>query len=156
MSLRENATVDNFSEFFRRHETRLRQSLTPSLGIELAREAAAEAMAYGWENWSRVSQMENPIGYLYKVGKGKGRRMRVRRGTPLMSVPDTRIPDVEPALPEALNRLSERQRTVVVLVHCYQWTYSEVAETLALTRSTVQTHVERAMSSLRRDLGGTA
>ena len=156
MSLRENATVDSFSEFFRSHEARLRQSLTPSLGIELARDAAAEAMAYGWENWQKVSQMENPIGYLYKVGKGKGRRMRIKRRAPLLAVPDTRIPDVEPALPGALNRLSERQRTIVILVHCYQWTYAEVAETLGLTRSSVQTHVERAMSSLRRDLGGAA
>jgi DNA-directed RNA polymerase specialized sigma24 family protein len=40
---------------------------------------------------------------------------------------ESRLPDVEPELPEALAELSERQRAVVMLVHCDGWTQGEVA-----------------------------
>jgi RNA polymerase sigma factor (sigma-70 family) len=63
------------------------------------------------------------------------------------------MPDVEPRLPEALAALSERQRTVVVLIHCFQWTQSEVAELLGLSKTTVQNHLERGMDGLRREIG---
>jgi RNA polymerase sigma factor (sigma-70 family) len=66
-----------------------------------------------------------------------------------------RLPDVEPKLPDALARLSERQRAVVVLVHCDGWSQSEVGELLGLSRSAVRNHLDRAMSSLRRTIGGT-
>jgi hypothetical protein len=28
------------------------------------RDAAADALAYGWEHWERIKDMKNPIGYL--------------------------------------------------------------------------------------------
>lgn len=31
-------------------------------------EATSEAFAYAWEDWARVSVMENPIGYLISRG----------------------------------------------------------------------------------------
>jgi RNA polymerase sigma factor (sigma-70 family) len=65
----------------------------------------------------------------------------------------TRLPWVEPALPAALARLPDRQREVVVLLHCYQWTMSEVAELLDVVKSTVQNHAERGMASLRDSIG---
>jgi DNA-directed RNA polymerase specialized sigma24 family protein len=40
---------------------------------------------------------------------------------------ESRLPDFEPELPEALAELSERQRAVVMLVHCDGWTQGEVA-----------------------------
>jgi hypothetical protein len=42
---------DGFSEFVVDHERGLRQALTDWLGPDLGREATAEALAYGWENW---------------------------------------------------------------------------------------------------------
>ena len=62
---------------------------------------------------------------------------------------------VEPALPEALAKLSERQRTTVMLVHSFEWTLSEVADVLGLSKSSVRNHLERGMKSLRRDIGGS-
>lgn len=153
--LPKQSATDSFSEFFRVSEVKLRQSLTPVLGVDLARDATAEALAYGWENWERVGRMENPVGYLYRVGRSKGRRMKGRRIT-LTEIPRSEIPEVEPGLPIALARLSERQRTAVMLVHCYQWSLSEVAEFLGVSKSSVRNHVERAMKSLRRALGGVA
>jgi RNA polymerase sigma factor (sigma-70 family) len=147
--------VDSFSDFFRDHEMKLRQSLSAALGSEVGRDSAAEAMAYGWEHWDRVRNMDNPVGYLYKVGRDKGRRMVKRRPPVLLPVPRSEAPMVEPALPEALAKLSERQRTTVMLVHSFEWTLSEVADVLGLSKSSVRNHLERGMNSLRRDIGGS-
>jgi RNA polymerase sigma factor (sigma-70 family) len=146
--------VDSFSDFFRDHERKLRQSLSAALGSEIGKDSAAEAMAYGWEHWDRVRDMDNPVGYLYKVGRDKGRRMVKRHPPVLLSIQGRELPMVEPALPEALAKLSERQRTVVMLVHCFEWTLSEVAGFLNLSKSSVRNHLERGMKSLRRDIGG--
>jgi predicted RNA polymerase sigma factor len=65
---------ETFTEFFREAEPRLRRALAAAAGIEAGREATAEALAYGWEHWDRVGSMENPAGYLYRVGRSKARK----------------------------------------------------------------------------------
>lgn len=149
-----DSRVDDFTEFVAAFESRLRESLTAAFGGELGRESAADALVYGWEHWSRVSRMDNPVGYLYKVGLSRGRRAFSRRRPVFDRVDPVRLPDVEPGLAGALAALSERQRTVVVLVHCFQWSHSEVGDVLGLSKTTVQNHLERGMKRLRRELGG--
>jgi DNA-directed RNA polymerase specialized sigma24 family protein len=127
--------------------------LSATLGLETGREAAAEALAYGWEHWERIREMENSIGYLYVVGRDRGRKMRRNRQVVFPDVIEDRIPWVEPGLPRALAALPERERVVVLLVHAYGWAMSEVAELLEVTKSTVQTHSERGVKKLRRKLG---
>lgn len=145
--------VDEFTGFVAAFESRLRESLIAACGGEIGRDAAAEALVYGWEHWDRVRGMENPAGYLYTVGLSRGRK-KLPGNRPIFDpVQPARIPDVEPRLPEALAALSERQRTVVVLIHCFQWTQSEVGELLGLSKSTVQNHLERGMGGLRREIG---
>ena len=60
---------------------------------------------------------------------------------------------MEPGLPEALAKLSERQRTVVILVHSLEWTQSEVADLLGVSQGAVRTHLERGVTRLRSKLG---
>ena len=144
--------AESFTDWATRAEPRLRHTLTALLGIEVGKEATAEALAHAWEHWGRIAEMENPTGYVYGVGRNKGRRMLGRRGA-FLPVPKQRLPWVEPGLPRAIRRLPERQRVVVVLLHGYQWTMSEVAELLGLSKSTVQNHAERGLARLRRSLG---
>ncbi len=49
----------------------------------------------------------------------------------------------------ALARLSEQQRTVVVLVHGYGWRQAEVARLLGINASTVRDYLNRAIDRLR-------
>jgi len=149
-----DSKVGVFTDFVNEHERRLRESLIARLGGVEGREAAAEALIYGWEHWDRISAMENPVGYLYKVGLSRGRSALSRHRPVFDAVETSRIPEVEPRLPEALAALSERQRTVVLLVHCFQWTQSEVGDLLGLSKTTVQNHLERGMGRLRRVIGG--
>jgi len=148
------SVADGFAEFVTAHESRLRRALTASFGGELGREATADALEYAWEHWDRIRVMENPVGYLYKVGRSRGRRELRRKRVMFDPVDPARIPDVEPKLPGALAGLSSRQRSVVVLVHGYGWTHSEVAELLGVSRSSVRSHLERGLSSLRGVIGG--
>jgi RNA polymerase sigma factor (sigma-70 family) len=145
----------SFAAFVADHERRLRQALTAALGADAGREAAADALAYGWEHWDRVSTMENPGGYLFVVGRDRSRRARRRRqGTGVLPPGrDEQPPWFEPRLVKVLESLPDRQRIAVLLVHGFDWSFSEVAEMLGLSKSTVQTHVERGMASLRAGLG---
>lgn len=150
--LADETRADSFTEFVSEYETRLRQALTAAFGVDRGKEAAAEALAYGWEHWDRVSAMDNPSGYLYRVGYDRARRM-TRRPLRLPAVAAHRQPWVEPGLPGAFAGLPEKQRIVVALVHGYQWSMAEVAEYLGVSKGTVQTHERRGLDRLRRKLG---
>ena len=141
-----------FAEFHARAEPKLRRALIARYGGEVGREAAAEALAYGWENWHRVRAMNNPIGYLYRVGQSRSRRLWPRRAVFETGPDDPVLPRVEPGLPAALNKLSPRQRQAVVLVHGFEYTHQEVADLLGISRSSVQNHVERGLARLRSEL----
>jgi DNA-directed RNA polymerase specialized sigma24 family protein len=127
-------------------------ALTAAFGPELGREGAAEALAYGWEHWDRIGEMKNPAGYLYQVGRDHARRAKPLR-VPLIQTVADREWWVEPGLPAALERLSERQRLVVGLLYGYQWSISEVAALLDVSKGTVQSYADRGLKSLRRKLG---
>jgi DNA-directed RNA polymerase specialized sigma24 family protein len=141
-----------FTTFVRDAEPALRQALVASYGLDLGQECTAEALAFGWKEWTRVSQMDNPVGYLFRVGQSSARQL-ARRPPLLPAVDVERWPWVEPALPQALDALSVRQRTVVVLVHCFGWTHAEVADLLEISRSSVQEHGIRGLRRLRKAMG---
>ena len=151
--LREELAQESFTEFAKEAEPRLRQSLASLLGSEPGKDAAAEAMSYAWANWDRVRAMDNPVGYLYSVGRQRGRRSLGRERPVFYPVPTSTLPWVEPKLPAAMSALPERQRVVVVLVYCFEWTLSEVADLLGLSKSTIQNHNERGLRTLQASLG---
>jgi RNA polymerase sigma-70 factor (ECF subfamily) len=139
-------------EFARTAEPRLRYALVARYGADQGREAANDALVFGWRHWERVQGMANPVGYLYRVGQRAARRRRLLpRPDPI--IPEDRPPWVEPKLSGALAQLSPRQREVVVLVDAFEWTHREVADLLGIRLSSVQTHLERGLARLRAALG---
>jgi RNA polymerase sigma-70 factor (ECF subfamily) len=141
-----------FTAFAHDIQDRLRHALVAAYGLDAGRDAAADALIYGWEHWDRIRQMDNPAGYLYRVGQRKAKRRRHREAL-LPEVPDSTAPWVEPKLPAALSRLSRMQRVVVVLVHGYDVSHREAAGLLGISRGTVQRHLERGLARLRTELG---
>ena len=91
--------------------------------------------------------MENPAGYLYRVGQTAARRGRRDAGF-LPTPPPEEMPDIEPRLLPALEQLTEHQRVSVVLTCAFGWQQSEVAELLELSPSSVRTHQARALAKL--------
>ncbi|MEN8115102.1 MAG: sigma factor-like helix-turn-helix DNA-binding protein [Actinomycetota bacterium] len=141
---------EEFETFVKHVEQRLRIALTAVFGQESGRDAAASALAYGWEHWDRISTMENPVGYLYRVGRSSQRRRREPMWAP---VPEEHVPLIEPGLPNAIARLSEKQRLAVVLIHAYGWGRGEVAALTGISVSAVDTHLSRGLRKLRHSLG---
>jgi DNA-directed RNA polymerase specialized sigma24 family protein len=132
---------------------RLQRAFVAAYGAERGQEATAEALGYAWEHWRRVSTMENPMGYLFRVGQSRTRPRKVLAAhTMWVARVDTGERLYEPGLPAALAALSENQRVAVVLVHGYAWTLREVSELVEVSVSTVQTHLERGMTKLRAAL----
>ena len=146
----EQATVA-FTEFFSEIEPTLRHALVASCGPEVGREAAADAFEYAWSHWDRVGMMEHPVGYLYRVGRSAARKYR---HTPVgVERPvESSVPWVEPGLEQGLRRLSDRQRTAVVLRYSFGCTYDEISRVMGISISSVQKHIERALAKLRRRL----
>ncbi len=151
--LEDTTKADSFTSFVRDVEPRLRHSLIPSVGLDAATEATAEALAYGWEHWDRLRHMDNPAGYLYRVARTKARQTSKRKPV-LPGVSVSHLPHVEPGLPRALGRLSEKQRTVVWLVYGLEWQQREVADLLGVSEDTVRTHLLRGLKKLQKMIGG--
>ena len=145
---------ESFEVFVKETEPKLHDALSAALGNDLGSEATAEALAYAWENWDKLEAMDNPAGYLYVLGRDRGRKMFRRRPVVLLlPVDEDRIPWVEPGLVPALASLPERQRVVVMLVYSFGWTMSETAEFLGVGKSTVQKYAERGLAKVRSSLG---
>ena len=145
---------ESFTGFFKQAEPRLRHALIARYGGGAGSEAAADAMAYAWEHWDRLRTMDNPVGYLYRVGRTSFRRNQ--RGRIAPDPQPAREPWTEPALPHALDALSGRQRSCVVLRHSFAWTYGEIGDLLGVSVPTVQKHVARGLEKLRSELKVTS
>lgn len=140
-------------------EKRLSTAFLARYGTEVGREVTSETLAWAWEHRERLVGMTNPAGYLFRVGQSKSRKL-LRWSREPVRYPTENIDDqqpwVEPGLADALALLDEEQRTTIVLVHCFQWTYREVAELMDLELHGVRNRVHRGMARLRTELGAGA
>jgi DNA-directed RNA polymerase specialized sigma24 family protein len=123
----------SFRAFVTQTEPRLRRALIATYGYERGREAVAEALAYAWEHWGELAEVDNVAGYLYRVGQS---RTRSRKTPVLYEQREDREPIFEPGLARALAALPERQRVAVFLAHAAGWTHAEVAPALIPFRRT--------------------
>lgn len=146
--------AESFTTFVQDVGARLRRAFISMYGVDVGAEVAADALAYAWENWERLRMMQNPAGYLFRVGQSRARRYR-RRPVVLPPAPASAAPWFEPELPSAIARLSERQRLAVLLCEGFGWTRQEVADLMEVNPSTVQRHLDRGMTKMRKLMGVT-
>ena len=144
-----------FTAFVMRVEPNLRRALSAAYGADIGREATAEALTWAWEHFTKVETMENPGGYLYRVGQTAAKRSRrgaIRDDLRLVEATESPWP-VEPGLNAALGALSPRQRAAVLLIDGWGFTQREAAETMGCRISTVRVHQQRGLARLRESLG---
>lgn len=137
-----------FTEFYRASRNSVARALAVTLAdADLAAEAADEAMARAFQRWSQVGLMENPAGWVYRVGFNwacTGLRRRGRAPQPVAEVAGGLGPISEPAVMRALAELDVRQRAVVVCRYLLGWTEAETAVALATPVGTVKSRLHRA------------
>jgi DNA-directed RNA polymerase specialized sigma24 family protein len=149
--LRDRGPDREFTRFVKEVEPRLSYTFYAAYGAEVGNEVTADALAYAWEHWDKITKMDNPAGYLYRVGQSKARRYR-RPQVLFPKVTPEHAPECEPGLPAALEQLTESQRQAVILVYALEWTEEEAARVLGKSRSTLRTHLERGLAHLRQSL----
>jgi RNA polymerase sigma-70 factor (ECF subfamily) len=142
---------NEFTIFVEGVGVQLRRALVAMYGSDVGHDVAADVLAYAFENWDRVRAMQNPAGFLFRVGQSRSRRYR-RRPVVFPAVPPTERHEVAYDLPAAIARLSPRQRLAVILVHAHGYTLLAAADTLGVSISTLRNHLERGMRRLREEL----
>lgn len=132
----------------------VRRALVARYGTEVGADAAADAIAWGWEHGQSISSMTNPGGYLYRVGQTSARRAhrRVTRSAFPVEPVWVDAPDLPGDVFDALHRLKADQRVAVLMVHGYGFSYRETADVLEVAESAVRNHVHRGMRRLRSEL----
>lgn len=147
-----------FDGFARSTGERVRRALVATYGVEIGTEAASDAMAVAWERWDQVAVMDNPAGWLFRVGQSKARphlRWTRRRGA--FPAADRSVLGTDGAVVDllrALRHVSQSQRVAVVLVKCHGHTYAEAAEVMGVTEAAVTNHVHRGLARLKAYLEG--
>jgi DNA-directed RNA polymerase specialized sigma24 family protein len=151
-----------YSAFVISSRTALLRALVAHHGPEVAVEALSDAYVYAWQHWARISIMDNPTGYVFRVADRMGIRANQRlRSTPTETrdfdgtLADSHWLDSDNPLDQALvvatlRTLPTRQRAAVLLVHGYGWSYKETANTLDVPVTTITNDVNRALLKLRQ------
>lgn len=131
----------------------VRRALVAFYGVEIGVEAAAEAMAVAWQRWDEIADMENPGGFLFRVGQSHARpHVRWRRRSTEFPMIDTAASSDDAGVVDllrAMRRLSASQRACVLLVKSYGYGYREAGEILGLAETAVTNHVHRGLARLR-------
>ncbi|MEU5788079.1 sigma-70 family RNA polymerase sigma factor [Micromonospora purpureochromogenes] len=148
-----------FDRFYAGHVDRVHRALALALGDPgLAREATDEAMARAYARWDRISRLDNPAGWVFRVGLNWATSWwrKVRRERPAM--PEERHPAVAAPDPAALaartalDRLPTTQRTVIVCRILLELSTAETAAVLDLSEGTVKSRLSRGLAELRAAL----
>ena len=129
---------------------KLMRAFIGSLGANRADDALGAAFEWAFEHWDRLRAMENPTGYLYRVGSTKSTPPKTPVELP--AAHDVGLPDFDPRLIPAMQTLPETQRTAVWLVHGCGWSYQDAADAMDVGESTIGTHLSRGLAALRREM----
>ena len=124
----------------------------------LAEDLVAEGFARAWASWPTVSKHPAPKAWVLRTALN----LRVswwrrrRREIPLVGADRVPSPDspggIDPSLMAALDRLSPRQREVIVLRLLLDLDTHSTAAVLGIVPGTVTAHLARAADALQRDL----
>jgi len=141
-------TNERFEELYARTEPAIRRALVAAYGRDLGNEATDDAFAWAWANLEKVLDLENPAGYLYRVGQSSAKALRPRTPPSTGRLWYSPI-EVDDRLAGALVRLTTKQRVAAVLHFGYALTYLEVAELMGISATAAQSHADRGMKKLR-------
>lgn len=147
-----------FEDFCRQHYSdvaRLAFLLTGD--HQEALDLTQEGFARAFERWAKVARLDRPEAWVQRVVSNLAAswRRRTRRGFAAASLPQEVVPfpDVpDPGLTKALEALTPRQRTVLVLRFYLDWSVAKVAGALGNQPGTVRALTAQGIGRLRQVL----
>lgn len=149
------ASIMPFEEFYREQRAPIGRALALTLrDTQLASEAVDEAMARAYQRWARVQALDNPGGWVYRVGLNWSRSIlrRALRPAPVWVTTGSVVTDhgaLDPAIDHALAQLSIEHRAVVVCRLLIGYSEAQTAAALGLRVGTVKSRLARATTRLQ-------
>lgn len=123
----------------------------------VAEELAAEALTRAYVRWRRLRSAENPDAWVMRVTANLALDVVRRKPAPALAAREPADPAdtaaLRLALVHALGQLPAKQRDAVVLRYLADYREDEVATALGVASGTVKSHLHRAITSLRTQLG---
>lgn len=99
---------DGFDALVDEIRAKLLPALVAKWGMEVGSDLCSDVEEYAWEYRAKVTGMENPLGYLYRVAQSKSRsHVRCMKRTTFPS----RFPDIVQGFP-----LPSRQKPVITTI----------------------------------------
>jgi DNA-directed RNA polymerase specialized sigma24 family protein len=144
-----------FEEFYSEQRSAIGRALALTLrDTQLASEAVDEAMARAYQRWNRVQALDNPGGWVYRVGLNWSRSIlrRALRPAPVWVTGAGTFIDgggLDPTIDRALAQLSIEQRAVVVCRLLIGYSEAQTAAALGLRPGTVKSRLARATARLQ-------
>ena len=127
-----------------------------------AEEVMQDAFMKVFERWDRVSGMDDPVGYLYRVAfnefKRRSRRAALAVRRTLRAAPradEFEAVDARQTVLEALSHLTPRQRAALVLTEMLDYTSEEAGSLLGVRPVTVRSLASRGRIVLKQALGAS-
>jgi RNA polymerase sigma-70 factor, ECF subfamily len=153
---------ESFEDFYRRELPRLLVLARALTGDLAAEDVAQESMLVAYRQWSRISALGSPTGYVRGICAHKSVslvRRRVSEGRALHRLASRPTSIVDPLAGDSaqfwaeVRRLPRRQAQVTALFYALDLPVSEVAITLGCAEGTVKVHLSRARAELASRLG---
>jgi RNA polymerase sigma-70 factor (sigma-E family) len=144
-----------------RYRTLVRAAVLLGCSRQDAEDAVQDALIKCYRAWPRVSAVDDPDAYVYRVlvnGISRGWRRKWRGEAPFRELPEP-PPAGDPAdalsmsqtVRAALERLGLKQRQVLVLRYFLDLTETQIADILGIAQGTVKSRASRAIAALSQD-----
>lgn len=158
---------EEFSAAYRRlFDKSMRLAYRMLRDATLSEDIAAEALARAYSRWSVVRRLDQPDAWVMRVTVNLAidhtRRNKLATKTmPVLAYPEERAPQfdehvaVRTALVAALATLPKRQREAIALRYLAELDEDDISRSLHISPSSVRTHVQRGLSTLRERMGAS-
>jgi RNA polymerase sigma-70 factor (ECF subfamily) len=178
MAMAEEIAAEEFSAVVARHRPQIfRFLLSSTRDADLAETLTQDCFLKAHRNWSSFRGESSAMTWLMRIAINlqkdhwRNRRMQFWRHTQNNAVGLDEASDWLPSgersveqqllarervsqVSKAVERLSERQRTVFLLRYVEEAELSEIARATGLSEGTVKAHLSRAVARVRAELGG--
>jgi RNA polymerase sigma-70 factor (sigma-E family) len=153
--------TEGFAEFFDENYAKVLGALRLVISDRgQAEDRAQEGFLRAYRQWSRIRSMDRPVTWVYVVALNAERRRWKRRIDTNEQGPEIAVPDIAGSvvtivtIRDALDCLTERQRTMVVLRFFSELQIAEIARVMGCADGTVKATLHQSLARLRLEVEG--